>query len=271
MRTLGLMADIRMSDVSEFQESVNAPAYLGGYSCLIVRAHNGYRPDNMWPGRRDYLRRFPFVALGFYQYVVPDRDAAQQARDFCACVGPLRGNEFVICDLEEGSGDQTPRAEAWLQIVDAHYGMPSTLYAGESFFRDQLGGAARWRARPRWMAAYRVVEPTDPHELWQNTSRAYFPGLPGLVDGNVFHGSPQDFARTMRGGKTPPSPIPPHFQEGDMITAVVKQSGAIEVFIEKASSGEVFHAWQNAPNSAWWGAEPGKQNAKWQSLGTPGK
>ena len=55
-----------------------------------------------------------------------------------------------------------------------------------------------------------------------------------------------------------------------MIHAVVKQNGAIEVFVEKPD-GTVYHTWQNAPNSGWWGAEAGKQNAKWQSLGNPGK
>jgi hypothetical protein len=70
------------------------------------------------------------------------------------------------------------------------------------------------------------------------------------------------------GANLPISPLP--LKEGDMITAVVKQNGAIEVFVEK-SSGEVFHAWQNGPNTGWWGAEPNKQNAKWQSLGNPGK
>jgi hypothetical protein len=55
-----------------------------------------------------------------------------------------------------------------------------------------------------------------------------------------------------------------------MINAVVKQNGAIELFVEK-SSGEVFHTWQREANSGWWGAETGKRNAAWQSLGTPGK
>jgi hypothetical protein len=67
-----------------------------------------------------------------------------------------------------------------------------------------------------------------------------------------------------------PAPGPEPIQEGDMITAVVKQNGAIEVFVEKNDSGQVWHTWQNGPNSSWWGAEAGK-NAKWQSLGTPGK
>ena len=65
--------------------------------------------------------------------------------------------------------------------------------------------------------------------------------------------------------------VTPHpITEDDMITAVVKKNGAIEVFVEK-QSGEVFHTWQGGENSSWWGAEKGKRNAGWQSLGNPGK
>lgn len=66
----------------------------------------------------------------------------------------------------------------------------------------------------------------------------------------------------------PAIPEPP---EGTVaIHAVVKQNGAIEVFVE-TSSGEVLHTWQTGPNTSWWGAEKGKRNAAWQTLGTPGK
>src|SRR5438270_7765831 len=121
---------ITLADISEFQENIDAPPYLAaGHTCLIVRAHNGWRPDHKWPARRDYLRKFPFDALGFYQYLVQGRSSLDQAREFIATVGGLRPNEFVILDHEEGAGNQVPRAEAWFSVVDAHYGMPSTLYA----------------------------------------------------------------------------------------------------------------------------------------------
>ena len=112
------MPEIRLADCSEFQSSIDAPAYLAaGHTTLIVRAHNGYRPDKLWRERRDYLRRFPFAALGFYQYIAADRDPAEQAHDFIAAVGPLRANEFPVGDLEEGKGSQIgPR-----RAVAAHH------------------------------------------------------------------------------------------------------------------------------------------------------
>lgn len=258
---------ITLADVSEFQDNVDADAYLAaGHSCLIVRAHNGWRPDNKWPGRRDYVRKHPFVAVGYYQYLVSERAASDQARDFITAVGDIRPNEFLILDLEEGGGAQVARAQTWFAIVDAHYGRTSTIYSGEAFFKNQLGGAEHWQ-RPRWMAAYRATEPTAPHELWQNTDSAPFPGI-GLCDGNIFHGTAQNFATTFCGRALPYPPSPHPEVEDLMICAVVKQNGAIELFLEK-EDGRVFHTWQTAPNSGWWGAEKGKQTAGWQNMNAP--
>ncbi len=49
-----------------------------------------------------------FVALGWYQW---DRlgDAATQAGEFIRTVGELRANEFVVLDLEEGTGKNGAR------------------------------------------------------------------------------------------------------------------------------------------------------------------
>ena len=266
---------ITLADASEFQRNIDAPTYLhAGHTCIIVRAHNGWRKDNMWPVRRDYLRKYPFDCIGYYQYLVAGRDAAQQAHDFISAVGDLRANEFVILDHEEGSGRQGERAVRWFAVVDAHYGRPSTLYSGESFGDTNLGGWSQWR-RPRWMAAYQGHEPTEPHELWQNTDRGGFPGI-GICDGNIFHGTGPQMAQTFchmshtpvhPPTPGPPLPKPPSGRE-NVIAPAVKPDGRIELFYE-ADDGEVLHTWQPQPNGGWWGAEKGKRNAGWQSLGHP--
>jgi GH25 family lysozyme M1 (1,4-beta-N-acetylmuramidase) len=257
---------ITLCDASEFQENIDAPAYLASnHTCLIVRAHNGRRPDNKWPARRDYLRRFSFDALGFYQYLVADRPAVEQARDFISAVGGLRFNEFVVLDCEEGFGDQVARAQAWFAVVDARYGAPSALYSGEAFGDDNLGGWAHWAGRPRWIAAYRRVEPNAPHDLWQFADAVPFPGI-GICDGNLFHGTAQQFTETFCG--TAPPPLPKPIKEGTVISSAVKSDGRIELFYE-AEDGEVLHTWQSAPNSGWAGAEKGKRYAGWQSMGKP--
>jgi len=253
------MAETRLADISEFQANIDAPQYLTSSKCLIVRAHNGYRPDNKWPARRDYLRGFPFTALGWYQYLAKGRDAATQAREFIAAVGALKENEFVILDHEEGLGNQTPRAEAWFAVVDKHYGFPASLYAGAYFGNANLGGWARWK-RPRWIAAYQAGEPSYPHEWWQYTDAARFPGLAGGVDGSLFHGTDIEFLHKVRPGAAAP---PADGGVSNMAilgtsTAVLNKDGRAEEFVVVGSG--VSHRWQTKPGGSW---------SDWSSFGAP--
>lgn len=71
-------------------------------------------------------------------------------------------------------------------------------------------------------------------------------------------------------GKTTPTAQPKTAKAEDMITAVLKQDGRIEVFVERSSDGQVFHTWQTAKDGGWAGSDKGK-NASWYTLGTPGK
>ena len=270
-----------LADISEFQPNFDAPPYIaGGHPCVIVRAHNGWRPDNMWPVRRDYLRRYHFAAVGYYQYLVAARDAALQAADFIHAVGPLAPNEFAVLDLEEGSGDQTARATDWFNAVDAHYGRKATLYSGDWFGNSQLGGWRHWAGRPRWIASYSSVAPTDDHELWQNTDSFPFQGISSACDGSIFNGSAAQFAHLFAQHAAPhptphpapqpaPSPLPkPPGVRDNVIATAVKPDGSIELFYE-AADGEVLHTWQQHPQTTWFGAEENKRHAGWVSLGHP--
>lgn len=259
------MAETKLADISEFQESFDAAPYLrSGHQLIIIRTHNGYRPDKLMPARRNYVRQWPFVAIGYYQYVVKDRDAAQQAREYIATVGGLRGNEFAICDLEEGAGNQTARANAWFAVVDPWAKLLAALYSGESFLDNQLGGPARWGKRPLWIAAYpnsyTPVPALEPRgaDWWQYSDRERFPGLPNPVDGSIYHGTAQQFLTMVRGGAPPPPiKLPAETESFDVATL---PDGRQEVFVE-LKSGEVTHRW-NAPDGGW--------VPDWHSLGTPG-
>ena len=66
---------------------------------------------------------------------------------------------------------------------------------------------------------------------------------------------------------TPGTPLP--ITKEDMIHSVVKKNGAIEVFVEKASTGNVYHTWQSEENGKWY-SKDGKQ-IDWQAMGNPGK
>jgi hypothetical protein len=66
-------------------------------------------------------------------------------------------------------------------------------------------------------------------------------------------------------GKPTPEPITPD----DSIATILKHNGAIEVFVQKADTGQVFHTWQNQANGKWYTTDGGKSIA-WQPMGNPG-
>jgi hypothetical protein len=205
------MVNFFFADVSEFQGNVNGQALItGGFPVIIARVHNGYRPDLMMPARRDYLRTCGFAAIGWYQYLAHDRDAATQANEFLSTLGALGDNEFCVLDLEEGVGDQTARAQTWFSIVDP-VGPKAWLYSGASFLNTQLSGTGHWGDRPLWIASYESGEPSGA-SAWQYTNGTYvsaglgpidFPGI-GFCDASVFHGDVTAFIQ-MAGvpGQTP--------------------------------------------------------------------
>ena len=271
------MTDIRMADVSEWQANVDASAYLGaGYKCIIARAHSGNRPDKTMPGRRDYLRGHPFAGVGWYHYLVDERDAAAQAHDFVDTIGTLKANEWPILDAEEGAGSQTGRAEAWFSVVDKWAGFPAMLYASDSFLRGQLSGSGHWGSRPICIAAYPSsyspdpgAEPSQKHCLWQYSDRASFPGIAGGSDASIAHYSASDFVALCRSGAKPAAPAAKPVEAEAEPFVLVKADGRLEAFVQE-NSGEVRHAYQTATDGGWAGAEPGKA-ARWYSLGNPGR
>jgi hypothetical protein len=129
---------------------------------------------------------FPFI--GLYHYLVAGQDAVSQAKAFCAWIGPASavfpGTVFML-DLEEGSGNQSSRANAWLGYVDHFYGldklplnMRSWLYSGNSFAQTQGLTPIFNSARHTWVASYKATETgLLPHTLWQSTN--------GVVGANI--------------------------------------------------------------------------------------
>jgi hypothetical protein len=215
--------DLIVADVSEFQTTVNAAAYVaGGYPVIICRVYNGYRADLEMPGRMATLRATAgLLGIGWYCYLPADVDPATCARAFAGLIGTLRANEWCILDLEVGAGSQA-RAQQFFAVVDPfNHNTPAMLYSGNSFLSTQLGGSAQWPGRPIWDASYETDEPNQPHSLWQFTNGTYnsipyqrvnFPGI-GYCDGSVHHGTAADFLSGVLGAPvavaTPPPPAPP--------------------------------------------------------------
>lgn len=215
------MTDLtHIPDISEFQSGGKIKE-----QAVIVRVHNGTRPDHSWA---DFARqaRGRIPVFGMYGYVIAGRDPAVQGRETAALIGPLRPGEFVACDLEEGSGDQTARAEAWCQAVDAACGGTAWVYSGLAFYSEHLSGVRRHR----WVAAYGQGEPRGPHVLWQHTDSERHPGL-GRTDCSIWHGtvgSLRQFVDASRHRTPTPNPAG-HSEEVRMLVKFQSNPAVYEV------------------------------------------
>lgn len=213
-----------LPDVSEFQSPADgtAPDWAGikarngGAAIIRVGYGNGHL-DGMLVHNRATIKAHGFPFCGLYQYLRANQDAASQAHAFTGWIGPhLNPGEIPILDLEEGAGDQSGRANEWLGIIDAAYGLTSRplsqrswLYSGQDF-AISAGLAPVFRsARRTWVAAYRSSEAgLLPHTLWQSTNGQAganitdWPGC-GRCDTSVYRGTLAQLAATVRGGTSP--------------------------------------------------------------------
>ncbi len=174
------MTDIVIADVSEFQGAVDWAAYGAQNLAVIIRVHNGWRPDNYWVRNRDGARGH-VAWRGFYQYLPASVDPTAAAHAFQATTGPLLPGEVAILDLEEGTGDQRGRRQAWL---DALQDPVEWVYSGLAFARAHLPGVGI-----EWIAAYGQAEPAVSHVMWQFTNARSFAGIARPCDASVFHGT----------------------------------------------------------------------------------
>ena len=209
------MTDTRMPDVSEFQTGASAPNWAGiksvnGGAGIIRVGYGNSHLDHMFVSNYTAMKANNFRFIGLYQYLRKDQDVASQAHAFTNWIGPpsavYPGTVFIL-DLEEGSGDQSGRANQWHSIVDHYYGldklplnMRSWLYSYTSFINScNLGGIFR-SDRRTWVAAYQNSElGLPPHTLWQSTDGQFgsnvvnWPGC-GRCDSSISHHSLSELA-----------------------------------------------------------------------------
>lgn len=193
-------------DISEFQPNIHDAVVLKWTRAVIIRAMYGStHDDKAWYGgaRRDQLHSGGALMVGIYQYLVAGQSAVVQARALLDLVGSLRPGEKLICDLEEGSGSQAGRWQAWAKTIRDATGEQPWLYSGLDF-------AASAGLAPDWVAAYQRSEPRTPHPhvLWQFSDRYQVPGV-GPCDASLFHGSAEELAALAYQPAHTVTPAPP--------------------------------------------------------------
>lgn len=175
---------ILLPDCSEFQNGGSAPDWAGikaknGGAGIIRVGYGDAHLDKMFVSNYTDMKKNNFSFTGLYHYLVAGQDPKTQANAFCKWVGPksavARGTVFIL-DLEEGDGDQSGRANAWLKFVDDFYGLSalplnkrSWLYSYTSFVAAHNLDGIFASQRHTWVAAYQSNPPALGHTLWQST------------------------------------------------------------------------------------------------------
>jgi hypothetical protein len=171
-------------DTSEFQTGASAPNWSGiksqnGGAGIIRVCYGDAHLDKMFVSNKTALQSNGFKFALLYQYLVAGQDVTAQAEAFCNYIGSGQLKPWMrpAVDLEEGSGNQSGRAQTWFNYVDHFFGLDvlplpqrSWLYTGDAF--GQSSGLSGICASPRhtWVAKYSATKPTLGYTLWQSTN-----------------------------------------------------------------------------------------------------
>lgn len=203
-----------LPDLSEFQPGADLAGVkrMNGGAVILRVAYGTSHPDATFAPHRATAARLGYSFTGLYHYLTAAQDAATQAHAFVRLVGHLGQHEIPVLDLEEGAGNQSARAAAWLGVVDEAFGLNclplhgrSWLYSGENFAEEQGLGPLFASLRHTWVAAHRNTEPTLGHTLWQSTNGLVgshvtsWPGA-GKCDTNLYHGTLAQLAALIQRG-----------------------------------------------------------------------
>jgi hypothetical protein len=202
------MADLLLPDFSEFQMNADmgGVAKLNGGAAIIRACYGAAHPDKAFARLRAAAAGYKF--LGIYQYLVAGQDVTAQTAAFLRITGSLAPHEVAILDIEEGTGDQQPRAGLWCGTVDKTLGKPSWVYSGEDFAQEHGLAPVFASSRHTWIAAYGSAEPALGHTLWQSTNGktgshiTSWPGA-GRCDTSLYHGTITQLAALI----TPGAPV----------------------------------------------------------------
>jgi len=234
-----------LPDVSEFQTGPTAPNWVGikkqnGGAGICRVGYGSHHLDHMFVTNYTSLKTNHFSFIGLYHYLIASQDAATQAAQFCAWVGPpsaIAPGTVFMCDLEEGGGNQFGRANSWLDHVDKFYNLDSKplnvrswLYSGQSFAVAAGLSPIFNSARRTWVASYKATEAgLLPHTLWQSTNGKVGANITnwagcGKCDTSQYNGTLAQLAAT--GWDTPAPPVDHRFH-GEYVTAGMFSLAAI--------------------------------------------
>ncbi|WP_333695601.1 glycoside hydrolase family 25 protein [Flavobacterium sp.] len=188
-------------DVSEYQgdiawEKVSTVADTFQLHFVFIRATAGKdKVDARFKTNWASARKQKFIR-GAYHYYRPNENSILQAQNFIRQVALEKGDLPPVLDIENLPKVQSMDSlkvglKRWLTTVEAHYGIKPIIYSGESYYTDFL--AKEFKGYPFWIANYNffVESPKENWLFWQFSEKGSVSGIQGLVDINLFQGTPK--------------------------------------------------------------------------------
>jgi len=125
---------------------------------------------------------------GAYHFFRSSKDAAKQAANFIATVGPIGDDDLPpVLDLETlhkgcSLAKYNSSVQKWLDIVELHYHRVPVIYASDNFIKEVLDPKIIERY-PVWVAHYETPAPDKKDwSMWQFTDRAIVVGANDKLD-----------------------------------------------------------------------------------------
>jgi lysozyme len=196
-------------DVSMHQKEINWQqlAQTGQVDFVFMKATEGasfkdQQFSQNWQGaKRQGLVR---GAYHFFTFCKPGKD---QAQNFIATV-PVETNTLPpVIDLEfSGNCNKTPtqteldqELKDYIQIITKTYQQAPILYTTTDFYDAYLQN--KFTQYPLWISNFYQIPRLTGQRIWtfwQYTERGKINGIQGLIDRNVFRGSPSQFKQLLK-------------------------------------------------------------------------
>jgi hypothetical protein len=210
-----------------------------------------------------------------YYWFVADHPNAHHLFIVCSVLddGP-DGHQDVALDIERGNAGPED-AVGWVRRQSARGVRRPILYAPlvlmQQVLRNLAGAGIALRAVRIWTS-----HPTGEQHRCTDARCGY--GMPvDPVDATQCIWNPDGvniditlLADDFFDSAPVPTPTPPfETQEQDVVTVTLNRDGRLEWTAINPATGEVFHTWQTSPGGPLVGAQTGKRNCEWTSLGVP--
>jgi lysozyme len=193
---------VRGLDISHYQGTIAwNQVRTDGLSFIYVKATDGDEtvdPEfvNNWEGAAS-----AGLARGAYHFYDFCKDGAAQAAHFIATVPPAPGllppmvdlEKSVDCGVMPDKADFRPELAAFVASITAAYGRAPILYVNYQTYAAYLQGEND--PYQLWITDPDHAAPTLPGwTLWQYSFNGLVPGIPNMVDLDVFSGGPAELA-----------------------------------------------------------------------------